>query len=373
MFLRHTKKHGDCWYSDFWYDGKRYTKSWGAITKTVAGEKDRKFRTEVLEGKYLLKSKRILFEKFSEKYLEYARLNKKPKSAVRNEVSIKMLSPYFKGKLLNSIHSFMVERYKKARKEEGRAPATINRDVVTLKNMLNKAVEWGYLSMNPLRSVKQLKEDNERMWVLTPQEEAKLLEACEKSPQRKKGKYLRDLVLFGLHSGMRLDEIFNLRKVNVSVGERILLVTDTKNNENRRVPINDTLKGILERRLEDERSDYVFCNAKGKKLTVLTSAFWYAVKKANLERDEVVRGEMKKVRFRFHDLRHTFGSRLGMANTDIKTVMEILGHKTIRVAMRYQHPAPEHKLNAVRVLDQLPSKITTEKIVDLKSASMLRR
>ena len=55
--------------------------------------------------------------------------------------------------------------------------------------------------------------------------------------------------------------------------------------------------------------------------------------------------------FRFHDLRHTFGSRLGMAGTDLKTIMEIMGHKTHVMAMWYQHPSPDHKLKAVRNLD----------------------
>lgn len=373
MFLRHTKKHGDCWYSDFWHEGKRYTKSWGAITKTVATEKDRKFRTDVLEGKHILKSKRITFENFSEKYLEYARLNKKPKSVERNETSITMLTPHFQGKLLGSIHPFMAEQYKKARRAEGKAPATINRDIACLRNMMNKAIEWGYLTENPLRGVKQMREDNERRWVLTNDEEKKLLEACEKSPQRKKAKYLKDLVLFALHSGMRLEEIFNLRKANVFMDQRNILVTDTKNNENRKVPINDTLRVILERRLKDEKSNYVFWNSKREKLTVLTNAFWTAVKESGLTQIESVRGEMKKVRFRFHDLRHTFGSRLGIGGVDLKTIMEIMGHKTVKVAMSYQHPSPDHKLNAVRILDRLPSVSTTEKIVDLKTSSVLNR
>lgn len=134
---------GRSWVSDFFHDGERYTKSWGEISKSVAKEKDAKFKTEVKEGKHTLKAKKILFEKFAEKYLEYARLNKKPKSAKRNEVSINMLKLHFKGKLLGSIHPFMLEQYKKTRKEEGRAVATINRDLVTMKNMFRKAVEWG--------------------------------------------------------------------------------------------------------------------------------------------------------------------------------------------------------------------------------------
>jgi len=86
----------------------------------------------------------------------------------------------------------------------------------------------------------------------------------------------------------------------------------------------------------------------------LTNAFWKAVENAGLTRIEDGKdGKIKKVRFRFHDLRHTFGSRLGMAGTDLKTIMEIMGHKTHKMAMRYQHPAPDHKLNAVKRLDDL--------------------
>jgi len=366
-------QHGDIWISDFWCNGDRYKKSWGAISKTVAKEKERKFRTEILEGKHNLRSKKILFEIFSKKYLEYARLNKKPKSARRNEVSVNMLMPHFEGVMLNSINALMLERYKKDRKEEGTAPGTINRDIDCMKNMMKKAVEWGYLSQNPLRDVKRLKEKSEKMWVLTPEEENKLLEACQKSPQRKGAKYLRDLVLFGLHSGMRESEIFNVRKDQVDIRNRFILITDTKNNESRKVPVNNTLMEILERRMGDQDSDYIFHNSKGEKLTVLTNAFWYAVKEVGLIRVEVRSEKEVKSRFRFHDLRHTFGSRLGMAGKDLKTIMEIMGHKTTKVAMMYQHPMPSHKLEAVKTLDQVPPVFTPGEIEERKKVVNLRR
>ena len=334
-------KRGKSWHSDFVLRGKRYRKSWGPISKTVAKEKEEKFRTEILEGKHAQKARRILFETFSEKYIENARLNKKPSSARRNESSINMLMPHFEGKLISSIHPFMVEQYKKTRKDNGVEPATINRDIATLRNMMNKAVEWGYLSQNPITGVKQFKENNEKMWVLTPEEEIKLLAECEKRPQRKK--YLKDLVQFALHTGMRLDEIFKLKNSNVNLKESYIKVIDTKTHANRYVPINETLREILKRR---DKGEYVFFNSKGKPLTVLTNAFWTAVKEAGLIMWE---GD-KKIRFRFHDLRHTFGSRLGMAGTDLKTIMEIMGHKTHKMAMRYQHPSPAHKLKAVKAL-----------------------
>ena len=221
-------QRGGIWISDFKIDGIRHKKSWGSVSKTFAKEKEAKYKTEIREGKHDLKSRNMLFEILSEKYLEYARLNKKPKSAKRNETSITMLWPHFQGKTLGSIDPFMLERYKKDRKEKGTTPGTINRDIDCIKNMMKKVVEWRFLSQNPFRDVKRLREKSERMWILAPEEEKKLLEACEKSPQRKKAKYLRDLVLFALNSGMREAEIFNVRKDQVDLRNNFILVTETK-------------------------------------------------------------------------------------------------------------------------------------------------
>jgi integrase len=339
-------KRGESWYSDFWHNGNRYRKSWGPISKKVAQEKEAKFRAEIFEGKHRQKSKRILFEVFSEKYLENARLNKRSSSARRNQTSINMLMPHFKGKLISSIHPFMVEQYKKTRKDAGADPATINRDVATLKNMMNKAVEWDYLTKNPIAGVKKFKENNEKTWALSSEEEERLLAECDKRPQRKK--YLKDLALFALHTGMRQEEIFKLKKENVKLKENYILVTDTKTHKNRNVPINDTLKSIFKKLMRGD-SEHVFTNEKDRPLTVLTNAFWRAVSDAGL----IKWSGDKKIRFRFHDLRHTFGSRLGMAGADLKTIMEIMGHETPKTAMRYQHPSPDHKLKAVKILDNL--------------------
>jgi site-specific recombinase XerD len=54
--------------------------------------------------------------------------------------------------------------------------------------------------------------------------------------------------------------------------------------------------------------------------------------------------------FRWHDLRHTFASRLVMAGVDIRTVQELMGHKTIQVTLRDAHLAPQHQLDAVQRL-----------------------
>jgi len=358
-------KRGENWVTEFYYNGIRYKKSLGmGISKTVAKEREAEYRQEVREGKHHVKARRIRFEKFTEKYLDHARVNKKPSSAKRNEVSIGQLMPYFKGKLIGSIHPFQVEQYKKTRRDGGASPATVNRDVACLRNMMNKAVEWSYLQVNPIVKVKLLHEDNEVMWVLSPEEETRLLEACENVRQRKGAKYLRDLVEFALYSGMREGEIFGLKRVHVHLEENYVLATDTKTHQDRPVPVNETMREILQRRMEVPGSDFVFCNHNGERLSHLSRGFKSARKKAGLIRWEVKDGETVEIRFRFHDLRHTFGSRLGMDGVDLKTIMEIMGHKTAKTAMRYQHPSPSHKLKAVKCLDKIRG-TSSQKIVEL--------
>ncbi len=56
--------------------------------------------------------------------------------------------------------------------------------------------------------------------------------------------------------------------------------------------------------------------------------------------------------FRWHDLRHTFGSRLAMAGVDILTIKELMGHKTLTMTQRYAHLSPAHLGRAVDVLSR---------------------
>src|SRR5262249_9119696 len=52
-----------------------------------------------------------------------------------------------------------------------------------------------------------------------------------------------------------------------------------------------------------------------------------------------------------HVLRHTFGSRLVMAGVDLRTVQELMGHKSILMTMRYAHLSPDHKRAAMETLE----------------------
>jgi site-specific recombinase XerD len=61
--------------------------------------------------------------------------------------------------------------------------------------------------------------------------------------------------------------------------------------------------------------------------------------------------------FTFHDLRHTFASRLVMAGVDLPTVQNLLGHKTIAMTLRYTHLSSDHKQRAVNALELFGEKV----------------
>lgn len=352
-------RRGNCWYSDFIYHGERYFKSHGPVSKSAASEKDRKFRTEVADGKYARKKTNITFDKLKELYLEWSKVNKRPLSYVRDQCSLKHLTPHFKGKRLSNISPFMVEQYKTKRKKSGAQAGTINRELSCLKAMFNKAIKWGRAFDNPVSQVKMFKENNEKMMVLSSKHEAKMLEEIRRL---KKSEHLEEIVVTALNTGLRKRELLDLTWGQVNFSDRYLLITKTKNGEIRKIPMNKVLTETLHKlKNNGPNVDYVFPNKNGKPYTDVKTSFKRICKEIGIPE------------FRFHDLRHTFATRLVMAGVDLATVKELLGHKDIKMTMRYAHPSPEHKRQAVELLQSpvnfhnTPQKANLAKVVSIEN------
>jgi len=272
----------------------------------------------------------ITFAEFAQKYLEYARRNKR--SWQRDEQLIANLSRVFGSKRLAEIRSLDVEQYKLMRCETAQ-PATVNREVALLKHMFNLGIQWEYTLDNPTRGVKLLREDNIVERILSPEEEERLLAEAHAD--------LKPVLTTAVNTGMRLGELLALTWAEVDLTQRLITVRHTKNGRLRRLPINDGLLEALKAlHGKSSKAEYVFRSPRnGNRRKSVRTAFEAATRRAGFSK------------LRFHDLRHTFATRLVAAGVDIVTVKELMGHRDISMTMRYAHSAPERSLDAVRRLE----------------------
>jgi len=319
-------RRGKFWYIDYAYKGKRFRKRIGQ-SKKVAELTLKDIEVKIAKGEHLgiHDSKKILFESYGNVYLEYAKTNKADKTYELNISNLHALTPFFQGKHLSDITPQDIERYKAERLKQV-LPASVNRDLTCLRHMLNKAVEWSYLSASPMKGVKLLKEPPGRLRFLSKDEIKRLMEELPDST--------KTVVLFALYTGLRKSEILNLKWNNIDFKNKMIIVDKTKTNERRIIPMNNAIYKELQDISRNRNGDAIFAQEKIN----LRKNFEAAVKRAEIDD------------FRFHDLRHTFASYLVMSGASLIAVQQLLGHKEIRMTMRYSHLSQDHLLDAINKL-----------------------
>jgi integrase len=314
------------WCISYYIQGRRVRKTIGP-SKKLAETALQKIKVQIAEGKYLdiQRVKSIKFEELCSKYLNiYSKPNKR--SYDRDVQLVNKLSRFFSGRRLNDINAFMVEEYKKERLLEV-SPATVNREVACCKAMFNKAVEWGLIKDSPVKTVKLLREKNTRTRFLEKEEIIRLVDNCSK--------HLRPVVIVAVGTGMRKGEILGLKWSDIDFNNNIIYLLDTKNGERRNVPLSKWCRAALIKIRKHPESPYVFCHKDGKPFINMRKSFKSALDGAGISD------------FRFHDLRHTFASQLIKLGFDVRTVQELMGHKSMDMVMRYTHLSPNQKSRAV--------------------------
>lgn len=279
----------------------------------------------------------ISFRELSEKYLAWVK-GRQASYEVKTYI-IKQLVSVFGDLPLKRFTTSIVDQLQSDLISKGYKPSSNNKITNVLKHMFGKAVEWDLTSedvLKRIRKVKPLRDEGKRLRYLSKEEIQILLSACDAN--------IKPIVITALNTGMRKGEILNLRwDTHIDLKHNRILLDKTKNGERREIPINNTLRATLKgltRRLD---IGYIFFNHQTglPYHKDLKRRFNTALKKAGI-RD-----------FHFHDLRHTFASHLVMAGVDIVTVSKLLGHKSLKMTLRYSHLSPGHLDNAVRVLDVL--------------------
>ena len=208
-------------------------------------------------------------------------------------------------------------------------------------------------TLKKVRNVKLLEENNERLRFLTVEECQTLIDCCQA--------HLKPVVTIALHTGMRRGEILGLKWEHVDLNHGFILLDTTKNGERKEIPIDNTLRKIFEDMPHSIESIYVFTDKDGNPYKSVKRSFRTALIKAGI-RD-----------FRFHDLRHTFASHLIMAGVDLTSVKELLGHKSLKMTLRYAHLAPGHKMKAVKILDNVLTKQHVKNTLLDKNLAVFRK
>lgn len=246
---------------------------------------------------------------------------------------------------LRRFNSMILEQFQTDRLSMGKKPATVNRLIATISHMFTKAVEWDMVeeeTLKRIRKVKLLPENNRRLRYLSTEECQRLIDLCDS--------HLKPIVITALNTGMRKDEILGLKWDNVDLKAGFILLNQdqTKNSERKEIHISPTFLETLKTLPKREDVPHVFYNPlTGKRYDNVKRSFNTALKRAGIKD------------FRFHDLRHTFASHLVMAGIDITTVKELLGHKDLKMTLRYSHLAPSHKLKAIVTLDKILTQQST--------------
>ncbi len=211
-------------------------------------------------------------------------------------------------------------------------PASVNRELACLKHIFTKAQEWNKIDFNPAKRVKLYKEDNNRVRCLSDEEIGLLIENCPE--------FLKPMVITSIHTGMRKGELLNLKWSDIDFSHGLITVNETKSGESRKIEMNYFLTETLKtyRMTRVGKDGYVFVDEKGKRYSphgIMKGAFKRTLKKAGIED------------FRWHDMRHVFASRLAMQGTNIIAIMELLGHKSLKMTRRYSNISSDYKRKAV--------------------------
>jgi integrase len=199
-------------------------------------------------------------------------------------------------------------------------PQTVLHHLHVLSHLFRiAAADWGLETLaNPVAKIKKPPTPRGRERRLRDDEEQKLLDACDLSASG----WLGPLVRLALATAMRQGELVSLTWPQVRLGERTILLTDTKNGETRTVPLSTTAIQVV-CSISPINADKVFAIQTGR---AISQAFAKACKHVGI------------VDLHFHDLRHEATSRL-FENTDLRDVeiASITGHKTMEMLKRYAH------------------------------------
>jgi integrase len=324
-------KRGNVWWSYFYLDGVRHQYSTGASNRRQAETIEARLKEEANGRRFQLVQvdPHMTFDQLAARFIASGSAHP------HHLYHLKFLLPFFGETPVLRLTKPMTEEFRKSRKQERTGTplkdATVNRDLSVLRHILYWAVDEQILGANPIARLKLARERRTKRQVLSLSEEALLLPAA--SP------HLRPMIMAALDTGMRRGEITGQRWEDVDLERKLLYVTRSKTPEGeaREIPLTARLSQLLS---ESQKDDGIVFSYRGEQVRILKRAWKTALKNSGIRH------------IRFHDLRHTFNTRLMEAGVLQEIRMALMGHSPgSKVHATYTHIELPVKRAAIRKLE----------------------
>ena len=346
------------WWYRFRFAGRIIHESSHSRSKTVVLQAERERRRQLEESLNGIRKRTLppTFEKASAAWIELIRPHLAPRSVAIEQQNLKHLRPVFGPMLICDITAQTVSRYQQSRLSDGASPKTINLEIGTLRAVLRRYKLWSNLQLD----VKMLPARDDIGQAITHEEEARLLEECNKSRSRS----LYPAVTLAHSTGMRYSEIRLLKWKQIDfITKRVWVgASKTEYGEGRPIPMNDRAYQVMSMWAAafpiHQPEHYVFPYEKhGAAGDDFKPCFHSTdLTKPIGDWKEAWEAARKRagVSYRFHDLRHTACTRMLESGTPLSVVATIMGWSpstTVRMSRRYGHIGQAAQVEAVKALN----------------------
>jgi integrase len=322
-------KRGNVWWEYFYIDGIRHQHSTDTSNRRLAETVAVKLRQEARLRKHRLveADPDITVGQVATRFLGDGGAT--PYHVGRLELSL----PFFGERPVASLTRSVVNEYRSRRHRDrpNLSDATINRDVSVLRHILYWALDEQIIPSNPLARIRLVRERRRKRPVLGVGEEELLIPAC--------ADHLGEAVITGVDTGMRRGELTHQDWEDIDLDRNLLLVTQSKTveGEAREIPLTARVHDLLSRRKQTKGLVFTY---RGKPLKLLKTGWKGALRRSGIRR------------FRFHDLRHTFNTRLMEAGVMPDIRKSLMGHSTGDTNELYTHVELPAKREAIRKLER---------------------
>ncbi len=220
----------------------------------------------------------------------------------------------------NDIDNLAIEKY--INYESCNKPKTINKRIKAIETLINYLIELNLMEHKNFK-FKKLSEVKPKIEIVDKDTLHEVIETVKLKPL-----IYQVIILLSIQTGIRRNELANIKVKNINFKENSIFLEFTKTNNPRFIFIDDFLKGLILKLInQNNQKEYLIGNVLNRETIAnqITRIFYKLKRELNLEK------------FSSHQLRHTYATYLLKNGVDIHSVSKLLGHTSIQMTQRYLH------------------------------------